>query len=462
MLKLFGLLCGLFCSVSAVATELVMETWRIDDAKIWNEKILPRFHQRYPDITVRLTPVSSATYDQELVQRLKEGKAGDLITCRPYDQSLQLFKAGYLRELTEVPGMENFPRFAQSAWQTDTGAQTFCLPVASVIQGFYFNADIFKELGLTPPKTREQFFAVLDKVQSDGRYLPLALAAHDNWVVSELGYQNIGPNYWHGEDGRLALIEGKAKFTDPQYVGVFEELSRWKPYLGSAPAEMTEAGAVEAFASGKAAMIVAGSWAISQFTGKVNFGAFPPPVVNEGDPCFFTDHTDMGIAINAASKNQAAAQTLVEWMTTAEFAELFSNAVPGFFSLSNHFFELKNPVASTMMGWRDSCDSTIRVSAQFLSRGEPSLTAELNQLSQAVVLGTQTPMQAAEQLQKGLEGWYEPQKKAKTSVSTACSTTSGVSSAVSTSQPLAPSAEAMKAVEAELLNESASAATPTR
>ena len=29
-----------------------------------------------------------------------------------------------------------------------------------------------------------------------------------------MGYQNIGPNYWKGEDGRLALIAGTQKLTD--------------------------------------------------------------------------------------------------------------------------------------------------------------------------------------------------------------------------------------------------------
>ena len=109
MWKLFGILSGVLFSLSAMATELVIETWRVDDAAIWKEKILPRFHERYPDITVRLDPVSSATYDQEVVNRLKAGKAGDLITCRPYDQSLLLFKSGYLQDLTELPGMVNFP-----------------------------------------------------------------------------------------------------------------------------------------------------------------------------------------------------------------------------------------------------------------------------------------------------------------------------------------------------------------
>ncbi len=81
------------------------------------------------------------------------------------------------------------------------------------------------------------------------------------------------------------------------------------------------------------------------------------------------DHTDMGIGINSASPNLEAAWRLLEWMSSAEFAEGFSNAVPGLFSLSNHFFELDNPVAQQMVSWRDECDSTIRLGAQFLSRG---------------------------------------------------------------------------------------------
>ncbi len=42
-----------------------------------------------------------------------------------------------------------------------------------------------------------------------------------------MGFQNIGPDYWNGETGRLALIAGKEKYSDPQYVAVFKELASW-------------------------------------------------------------------------------------------------------------------------------------------------------------------------------------------------------------------------------------------
>jgi len=389
-----------------MASELVIESWRIDDKALWEQKIIPAFEAAHPGIQVKFNGVQNVDYMPTLWASLKDGKAGDLITCRPFDDSLALFKAGHLAELTEMSGMENFPSFAQSPWQTDSGAQTFCVPMASVIHGFFYNKKIFSELGLTVPQTRDAFFAVLDKVKADGRYVPLAMSGSESWVSSELGFQNIGPNYWKGEDGRLALIGGQERLDNPQYVKVFEELARWRPYLGEGGESRDYAATNELFTSGKAAFYVAGSWEIAPFTGKVDFGVMRPPVAKQGDGCFFTDHTDIGMGLNPASKNKEAAMAFLQWLTTPQFAELYTNSLPGFFSLSNHFFDVTNPAAKEMMEWRDQCDSTIRVATQILSRGKPKLGDELAEVSQAVLLGKMEPKAAADRLEQGLKGWY--------------------------------------------------------
>lgn len=103
----------------------------------------------------------------------------------------------------------------------------------------------------------------------------------------------------------------------------------------------------------------------------------------------------------------------LQWLTSAQFAELYTNALPGFFSLSNHFFEVSNPAAREMMEWRDQCDSTIRVATQILSRGEPKLGDELASQSQAVLLGNQTPQGAATLLEQELKSWYAPHQGSK-------------------------------------------------
>ena len=46
------------------------------------------------------------------------------------------------------------------------------------------------------------------------------------------GLQQHGPNYWKGEEGRLALIAGKAKLTDEAWVAPYRQLAKWKDYLG--------------------------------------------------------------------------------------------------------------------------------------------------------------------------------------------------------------------------------------
>lgn len=410
--KWIGALSLLLCG-QLMASELVIESWRTDDKALWEQKIIPAFETEHPGIKVVFHPVQNVNYIPTLWQSLKAGKAGDLITCRPFDDSLALFKAGYLAELTEMAGMENFPSFAQSPWQTDSGAQTFCVPMASVIHGFFYNKTIFKELGLSLPETREDFFQVLEKVKADGRYVPLAMSGSESWVASELGFQNIGPNYWKGEDGRLALVNGQERLDDPQYRQVFEELARWRPYLGEGAAQRDYAASNELFTSGKAAFYVAGSWEIAPFTGKLDFGVMRPPVAKRGDGCFFTDHTDIGMGLNPASKNKEAAMAFLQWLTSAQFAELYTNALPGFFSLSNHFFEVSNPAAREMMEWRDQCDSTIRVATQILSRGEPKLGDELASQSQAVLLGNQTPQGAATLLEQELKSWYAPHQGSK-------------------------------------------------
>ncbi|MCG3862571.1 MULTISPECIES: ABC transporter substrate-binding protein [unclassified Photobacterium] len=398
---------------SSLKGTVLVDSWRQDDA-IWKEKIIPAFNKHYPNIKITYrSPEGLTSFLDDLNTNLANGSAGDLIACRPFDGSLKLFSQGHLSDITEMAGMENFPSFALSPWQTDSGAQTFCLPMASVIHGFFYNKDVFKKLDLSIPKTTAEFNHVLNMIKNNGQYVPLAMGTNDKWEASTMGFQNIGPNYWKGEDGRLGLINGTERFDSPKYRQVFQELANWNKFLGKGYQTRKYADSIELFKTGKAAIYPAGSWDISTFTGQLDFGVFPPPVENRGDECYFSDHTDIGIGLNTKAQNNPAAKALLEWMTTAEYAELLTNAIPGFFSLSNHFFEVENPIAKEMMGWRNECDSTIRSAAQILSRGKQSFEAQIDQTSVAVLNGTMTPEQATQLVQAGLDSWYVPQREAK-------------------------------------------------
>jgi raffinose/stachyose/melibiose transport system substrate-binding protein len=403
---------GLVGQVQAQDTTLTIESWRNDDLAIWQEKLIPAFEAKNPGIKVVFAPSAPTEYNAALNAKLDAGSAGDLITCRPFDASLELYNKGHLADLTDLAGMDNFTDVARSAWSTDDGSATFCVPMASVIHGFIYNKDAFEEVGVEVPRTEDEFFAVLDKLKEDGTYVPMAMGTKDLWEAATMGYQNIGPNYWKGEEGRLALIKGEQKLTDPQWVEPFATLAKWEAYLGDGFEAQSYPDSQNLFTLGRAAIYPAGSWEISLFNTQADFemGAFAPPVKAAGDTCYISDHNDIAIGLNAKSPNAEAARTFLSWVASPDFATIYANALPGFFSLSSTPVKMEDPLAQEFVSWRENCESTIRSTYQILSRGTPSLENETWVKSANVINGTETPQAAAAALQEGLASWYDPQK----------------------------------------------------
>ncbi len=410
VLSLALLSTALVTSAYAQEATLTIESWRNDDLALWQDKIIPAFESEHPGIKVVFSPSAPAEYNAVLNSKLEAGSAGDLITCRPFDASLALYEAGHLTNLSDLEAMGNFSDVAKSAWQTDDASASFCVPMASVIHGFIYNKDAFNELGLEVPTTEAEFFAALEKIKEDGTYIPMAMGTNDQWEAATMGYNNIGPNYWKGEKGRLALINGDQKLTDPQWVAPYATLAKWGGYLGDGYEAQTYPDSQNLFTLGRAAIYPAGSWEISGFNTQADFemGAFKPPVQNAGDTCYISDHTDIGIGMNAASENQEAARTFLAWVATPEFASIFGNALPGFFPLSSTPVELEDPLAKEIVGWREECESTIRSTYQILSRGTPNLENETWGASVAAIKGAETPETLGQQLQDGLASWYAP------------------------------------------------------
>jgi raffinose/stachyose/melibiose transport system substrate-binding protein len=409
-----AILASTLLSSAAFAADvtLTIESWRNDDLKLWQEKIIPAFEASHDGIKIKFSPTAPAEYNAILNSKLDAGSAGDIITCRPFDASLALYDAGHLTDLSDMEAMSNFTDVAKSAWQTDDGSASFCVPMASVIHGFIYNKDAFKEVGVKVPTTEEEFFAVLEAFKADGNYIPMAMGTNDQWEAATMGYQNIGPTYWKGEEGRLALIKGDQKLTDPQWVAPYATLAKWAAYLGDGFEAQTYPDSQNLFTLGRAAIYPAGSWEISGFNTQADFemGAFKPPVLKAGDTCYISDHTDIGIGMNAKTANPEAAKTFLSWVASPEFASIFGNALPGFFPLSKTPVEMADPLAKEFISWRSECEPTIRSTYQILSRGTPNLENDTWGASAAAIKGTSTPEELGKKLQEGLASWYAPQK----------------------------------------------------
>ena len=399
-------------SAQTTTTTITMESWRSEDAEIWNQKILPVFEKEHPDIKVEFKPTEPTQYDASLRVRLEGGTAGDLISCRSFDNALALYKDKYLVSIKDLAAIKNFPQSRLVAWQTDDGSDTFCVPVIGSLHGFIYNKKIFAELGAKEPATVDDFFALLDSIKKDGRYVPLAIGTKDTWAVGTMGYMNIGPQYWHGAEGQHALIAGTKKLTDPEFLGPMQAMGRWSNYLAPGYQAQGYSDSQSQFTLGRAAIYPSGSWEIPGFRKDADFdmGAFLPPLVHEGDKCYMTDHTDLGLGMNAATKHPAQVKTFLEWTGTEEFSQLLADALPGLFPLSNWKVTYKDSLAAEFASWRDKCAGSVRITYQVLARGKPSMDDDLNEQTANVVNGTISPEAAVAAIQHHLDAWYKPAK----------------------------------------------------
>ncbi|AWL07328.1 hypothetical protein DIR46_24805 [Massilia oculi] len=111
----------------------------------------------------------------------------------------------------------------------------------------------------------------------------------------------------------------------------------------------------------------------------------------------------MELRVNRNSRNDQDAYKFMAWVGAQEFADLYTNRLTGFFTLSHHLIAVRDLVATQMAEWRKRCASTIRVNAQVLNRGQPSMEAERWAVTSQVLNGSLAPGDGAVRLQNRVE-----------------------------------------------------------
>ena len=181
---------------------------------------------------------------------------------------------GYFTKLDGLPGLENFDDTAKAAWSTRRldllragrrGARRLLLQRGH-LQGAWPRPSRPRRTSSSP---------CCKKIKDNGKYAPLAYGSAESWQLAYNGLYSIGPAYWKGEEGRLGLIDGTKKLTDPEFVAAFKAFADWKPFLPSGYQSLAYADMTQLFTLGKAAILPDGSWNINQVTSTgLNVGVF--------------------------------------------------------------------------------------------------------------------------------------------------------------------------------------------
>ena len=298
------------------------------------------FAEKYPNLEIKMETKTENTYQSALSYAFGANQGPDVFWNWGTKNGIleSIVAEDYVMPLTDIADMSLFEKDGEKTMISGicyVDDVLYGVPTAAVdTRTIYYNKDIFEEHGYEPSTDLADFEAMCDQMLADG-IQPLTVAATE--------YSSL----FHVYDFILCACKGgaefikdteavKAKQNDPRGVYALEKYMSWrdKGYFSPASTGNDASAAVLEFATGGTAMIICGSWLLSNVKGAnedLNFGVYK--LANEEDGKIYSCITANGAySIAANTQNLDNAKMFIEWMCTAEAQKTWMdacNSVPG-------------------------------------------------------------------------------------------------------------------------------------
>lgn len=368
------------------------------------------FMKKHPDIDVKYIEYKNTAYDNQMLYQLKAGIAPDIIYLRSYDAGMKIYDTGYLQELNDIiPELKDFAKAPIQAWSSKSG-KSYAVPSLGVVHGIYYNKKIFKKYNLSKPNTWEDFISVCRILKSAGENV-FALGTNDNWLLYEVLFSGLGPNFYGGEETRQKLLNKTIKINSQPFIKTFNKLQELITFLPQNYKSIGYGEMREMFAKGKSAMYIGGSWDISNLKANSDnpevFGFFAPPLEKKNDKLQYCFHVDVGVAMNRVSRYPEAAKKYIQWVASQEYAKLSMDQFPGFFSYTPGNYSLQDNLAKEMESYISKSIPTVRTLWEKLSAESPTGNDLLGEAVKGVLNKEISASDAADYVDSGLSWYYK-------------------------------------------------------
>jgi raffinose/stachyose/melibiose transport system substrate-binding protein len=286
------------------------------------------FEAENPDIDVVVNNVPDP--DTAIRTLLVKGRAPDVATLNGSGNFASLAVTGVFHDFAGDPILDQInpaPLGIVNGLGTFHGSEVNALPYISNADGILYNRAIFAAHGLETPRTWDELIEVCDSLETAG-VTPFAGTLADAWTA--LPSLN-GLGAYATRDGLLDRM--KASGTDFQpgspdsFQGAFAEvLERQQQlfgHMGAGYRGRSYDDGNAAFAAGEVAMLLQGSWAVSQIRAidpTVDVGVFPYPW-DTPEERVVVSGVDIAVAISRDTPRLEEAKRFVEFLFRADNIE---------------------------------------------------------------------------------------------------------------------------------------------
>jgi len=303
-----------------------LEIWHVQNTQqgpVCVERAVERFMKDNPSFKVNIVVVANDVYKQRLAVAAAAGQMPDCFFSWTGGPMYEYVNDNMIVDLTPYMNANNYKdrildgSIAQGTYQGKIwGIPTMNVAVAMV----FYNKEIFAKYNLQVPTTIRELETVCDTLKANG-ITPFSLANKTQWTGS-MYFMYLATRHG-GVQPFINAVDGSGSFNDPAFVYAGEKIQEWvkKDYFlsGFNGLDWDSGQARAPMYRGETAMLIMGSWFISQargedadFASKMGMFKFPRDEQGAGDPDTLVGTLgDNFYHVSSTSKNPAKAFELL-------------------------------------------------------------------------------------------------------------------------------------------------------
>ena len=231
-----------------------------------------------------------------------------------------LAEAGLLHDLTDAYEENDWEVYDFAKERVTFDGKVYGVPGEMETIGVFYNKDLFSELGLDEPTSRDDLVAASEEIKKAGT-IPMAVADKEGWEGGHLLSMALASDI--GSDEMDAIIEGESSWDSPEVAdafGLWKEFDE-KGFLPESPTSVDYDTSISMFYSGEAAMIPTGSWLVGEIDDNVDFEVGYVPFPGPDGEGIFTGGLGSGPFVSAGTTKTEAAVEFVDFLASTEHAE---------------------------------------------------------------------------------------------------------------------------------------------
>ncbi|HET8991103.1 MAG TPA: extracellular solute-binding protein [Acidimicrobiales bacterium] len=316
---------------SSKVTLTLWQNYGTEQNAVATKNLIAAFEKANPNITIKDVAQPGTNYFQLLQASQISGNGPDLAVMWT-----GVFDLQYQNLLVNLKGnvpAADLARMQNLQWTAPNFKAAngpLVMPLETQFYIGFYNKSLFKKAGITSvPTDWSQLYADAAKLKAKG-ILPMVYGNGGQAISTEfypwydMSYLMIGA---HSLASWKGLYDGAIPWTAKANVAQLKKWAELEKRGYTNNDVLTRTNNLQTFESGKAAMLVDGTWDTAQYTSKMgsNVAAFVPPFSNTPIKGV-VDYPGDGFSVLKSSKNKAAAFKFIDFLTTKEAGNIINRA----------------------------------------------------------------------------------------------------------------------------------------